>query len=224
MKSLPVINNQTLKISEAELISGTLSKPSKMPGYGYGIPAQECLVGAKLRLVPNSVCHKCYAFGGNYQWPGVKNAQYKRFANLDNPAWVEAMIVLINAKTNPDDAYFRWHDSGDLQSEEHLQQIVDVCLGTPDIKHWLPTREYGIVRNYLKNGGKIPSNLAIRLSAHMIDGPVPDKDNLPFSSVSTNDSIYSDAYNCPSRHQDNKCGDCRACWDTKVNHISYHKH
>jgi hypothetical protein len=36
---------------------------------------------------------------------------------------------------------FRWHDSGDVQDLKHLAKIFKVARLTPNIKHWLPTRE-----------------------------------------------------------------------------------
>ena len=44
---------------------------------------------------------------------------------------------------------------------------------TPTVSHWLPTREYRIVSDYVAAGGEIPENLNIRFSAHMIGGVVP---------------------------------------------------
>jgi hypothetical protein len=41
-----------MKTSEALKIVGGLSKPSKMPGWAYGIPAAECKTGKKLQKVP----------------------------------------------------------------------------------------------------------------------------------------------------------------------------
>ena len=35
-------------------------------------------------------------------------------------------------------------DSGDLQSLEMLEAIAEVARQTPEVKHWLPTKEYGI--------------------------------------------------------------------------------
>ena len=35
-------------------ITGSLSKPSKMPGHAYGLPAQECKTGSKLAKVEGS--------------------------------------------------------------------------------------------------------------------------------------------------------------------------
>ena len=41
---------------EAKEITGGLSKPSKMPGPAYNLPAVNCITGAKLVKVPGSVC------------------------------------------------------------------------------------------------------------------------------------------------------------------------
>jgi hypothetical protein len=45
---------------------------------------------------------------------------------------------------------------------------------------------------------------------------------LTVSVVTTVDR--ADAHNCPSRHQGNKCGACRACWNRAVKAVAYHKH
>ena len=55
-----------MKTSEALKITGSLSKPSKMPGWAYGLPAKECKTGGKLQAVPGSVCYDCYALKGCY--------------------------------------------------------------------------------------------------------------------------------------------------------------
>ena len=55
--------------------------------------------------------------------------------SLDHPQWVQAMVVLIDKQP-----WFRWHDSGDIQSLEHLEKIFEVCRLTPETSHWLPTR------------------------------------------------------------------------------------
>lgn len=220
---LKVINT----VKDAEFITGTLSDTTKMPGKSYGLSARECITGSKLAKVPGSVCHGCYALKGNYNFTNVKTAQAKRLKSIKSKYWVPAMVYLINKKTNPDDPYFRWHDSGDLQSEDHLLKIIEIAKKLPAINFWLPSREYAIVNSVLnilaERFEKLPVNLVIRLSAHMIDGKIPNID-LPVSSVSTDDSVYPDANHCPARFQDNSCGDCRACWNGAIKHISYHKH
>ena len=120
---------------EAERITGGLSAPGKMPEGSYNLPASACQTGAKLRLVPDTPCHKCYAFKGRYNFPNVKNALKRRLASLTHPQWVEAMTTLVKKKK-----HFRWHDSGDIQSVKHLINIFEVCKNTPATSHWLPTQ------------------------------------------------------------------------------------
>ncbi len=204
---------------------GGLSNPSKMPGYAYGLPAEDCKVGGKLRTVQGSTCAGCYAHKGAYVWPTVKAAYRRRADAIDNPLWIEAMAELITRKSRKIQ-FFRWHDSGDLQSVQHLANICKVCELTPDVQHWIPTREYRIVSEFVESGGTIPANLNIRMSAHMIGGAVPTFPRLAdvtISTVSADDS-YEGAYNCPARFQGNECGDCRACWSTDVKHVDYHLH
>jgi hypothetical protein len=211
-------------VKEAELFVGGLSNPSKMPGFSYNIPASKCKVGSKLRKVEGSVCERCYAMKGRYTFPKVQDALHRRLKSINRKGWVESMIVLITHKSRQKQTeYFRWHDSGDIQNTKHLGKICAVCEGTPHIRHWLPTREYQIVKEYFKTNPK-PENLVVRLSAHMI-GKEPSKKALhPTSSVSKKGQVMEGAFNCPARTQGNSCGDCRACWDSNVQHVSYTQH
>jgi len=124
--------------------------------------------------------------------------------------------------------YFRWFDSGDLQSVSMLDNIVLIALLMPDMKFWLPTREIRIVIKYLKQGYKIPANLTIRLSDMMIDkdtaytgneSKLLEQSRILYSGVTTNDKKA----NCHSFKQHGKCLECRACWDSKAK-IYYLKH
>ena len=88
-----------MKTSEAlKIIGGSLSKPSKMPGWSIGLPAKECKTGGKLQDVPGSVCYDCYALKGCYVFKVVQDAQYRRLAAITGPRWVQAMAHLINSK------------------------------------------------------------------------------------------------------------------------------
>ena len=195
---------------EAREITGGLSTPSKMPGPAYNLPAWQCITGAKLQAVSGSVCHGCYALKGRYRFNNVKQALQRRATSLDHPHWVEAMVALITGHK-----YFRWHDSGDLQSEWHLKQIFEVCKRTPSTKHWMPTREARFLK--LLDPAIIPSNLIIRMSSHMIDqGPVTF---WPWTST-----VSTKSKTCPAQDQGNSCRDCRACWDRSVSNVTYPKH
>ena len=199
-----------MNTKEAWTLVGGLSKPSKMPGWSIGIPAKECKTGAKLRLIPDSVCEGCYALKGCYVFKVVQEAQYKRLRAISHPDWVLAMATLINSK-KPD--VFRWHDSGDVQDVQHLEKIFEVCRLTPSKRHWMPTREAWI-KDHMH---KAPANLVVRFSSPMIDqGPVKSWANT--STVSTKSRT------CPAPDNNNECGTCRACWDPLVKNIEYGKH
>jgi hypothetical protein len=151
-----------MNTQEALKIVGGLSKPSKMPGWAYGIPAAECKTGKKLQDVPGSTCEGCYATKGCYVFPVVQAAQYRRLEAIKSPLWVGAMALLINSKKSK---WFRWHDSGDIQDVDHLLKIFAVCKLTPDTRHWLPTRE-AWTKDFLD---QVPGNLTLRFSMPMID-------------------------------------------------------
>ena len=53
---------------EAIEITGGLSKPSKMPGPAFNLPAWNCITGGKLRKIPGTPCHGCYALKGRFRW------------------------------------------------------------------------------------------------------------------------------------------------------------
>ena len=196
---------------EAKEITGGLTYTTKMPGPSYNTPASRCLTGAKLRKVPGSVCSSCYALKGNYKrFPKVEEALERRFQSLGHVSWVTAMATLIKGHK-----FFRWHDAGDIQSMQHLENIFEVCRLTPDTMHWMPTREARFLS--LMDPDIVPSNLIIRMSSHMIDQK-PVKFWPWTSTVTTGDA------SCPAPKQGNTCGSCRACWSRDVKTVSYGKH
>jgi hypothetical protein len=195
-------------------IAGSLGKPSKMPGFTYGISAKLCNVGAKLAKIKGSVCHDCYALKSNYQYPSVQQAHQKRAEGLNSISWVDSMIKLIGS-SNTD--YFRWHDSGDIQSFGHLLDIVRIADRLPNVKFWIPTREKKLINQYLETFGSFPENLCVRVSAAMIDSHAPTN----FENTST---VSSTEGNCPAPKQGNKCVDCRKCWDKSIKNVSYTLH
>lgn len=200
-------------IAEAEAIVGRLGKPSKMPGYAYGLPATKCPVGSLLVKRPGTVCSNCYALKGRYLFPAVVAAQERRLRSLKDPRWVETMVWLLKRRKCK---WFRWHDSGDLQGPWHLEKIFDVAEQCPEIQFWLPTRERLTVLSVIR---PIPPNLVIRMSATLIDGAPP----IGFKNTSTVVTESARA-TCPAPHQGGKCGQCRACWTPEVQNVSYKKH
>ena len=203
---------------EAKQITGGLSAPSKMPGPAYNLPASACLTGQKLSKVRGSICAGCYALKGRYRFPNVQKALNRRLKALEDPRWVQAMIVLIKGRD-----VFRWHDSGDIQSAKHLCNIFEICTATPNTRHWLPTREAQFLK--FLDPKVVPQNLIIRFSSHKINQP-PVKSWPWASTVYSHDApIYgATSLKCPALKQGNSCKTCRACWDRKISNVTYPKH
>lgn len=220
-----------ITIKDANAITAGVSQTEKMPCKSWSIPVFMCNRGQKLANVPGSVCSKCYADKGNYHMyrNNIEPAQVARmFALYDNPElWAQAIARLIGS-----DSEFRWFDAGDLQDVLMLEAIVRVCELTPHTEHWLPTREYEIVAEFIAKHGAaaIPHNLRIRLSALMIDQPVKipgalrNHPRIKASEVhSKPGQPQAGSIECGAYKNNNKCGDCRMCWgNTRV--ISYLAH
>jgi hypothetical protein len=172
--------------------------------------------------IAGSICSTCYANKGNYvQYANnIEPAQHARLDSLNDALWVSAMVSHIGS-----DSYFRWHDSGDLQGLWHLEKIAQVAIETPKCMHWLPTREYSMVKQYIAKHGALPKNLIVRLSAMYVDKQVTipaslqGVANVTVSNVHTSTPI---GHECNSPKQGGKCLDCRACWGSKP--VSYKIH
>lgn len=239
-----IIKRTKLSLGEAKLIIGSIGAPSKIPGTSYGLPAKSCIVGAKLAEIKQTACSLCYAMRGKYFFTNVAKSQQRRLASITHPKWVEAMVRIlshmhsrnfINIDLGIKDAkarglrrsrlneakYHRWHDSGDLQSIEHLANICEVARQTPQIKYWMPTQELGLVKRYVEAGGNIPKNLVIRVSSIMID----DTARRSWPHTSSVAAVKPPSgHLCPAPQQNNTCGKCRACWSSDVAHVTYHLH
>ena len=197
-----------MKVNEALKITDSFTRTSKMPGLSYSLPAWACKTGQKLAKIPGTPCFGCYAMKGNYtRYPAIKRAQYRRLEAIKHPDWVAAMVAVIKRQK-----WFRWHDAGDVQDQQHLQKIFEICRLTPETRHWLPTREAWI-KNHINNK---PKNLVIRFSPPMMG---QRNDTWPNSSM-----VVETGATCPAPNQGGKCGSCRQCWDSTVKVVSYGKH
>jgi len=213
-------------LKEAEEMVGGLSAPSKMPTYAWSISAKRCNIGSKLAKVEGSVCNKCYALKGMYQFPQTQNALEKRYwrwsSNRDT--WTNAMIYLMhNKKHIKDTGHFRWFDSGDIQGEAMLSDINTIAWSSPHIRFWLPTKEYKLVKDF-SHENDIAPNLIIRVSNPLVNGSTLNGYK-HISTVYSKDKLNeSEGYVCPASKQDNECKDCRACWSDKIGEVSYIAH
>jgi len=218
----------TLKAAKAE--AGEIStRNTKMPGSSFAISAKRCNVGGKLAQIEGSVCSRCYALKLQNMRPSVNmgwEANYLKATRMisENPEkWSDAMAFqIVKASEKTGEPFHRWFDSGDLQSLDMLKAIVRVAEKTPTIRHWLPTREAKIIKEYRKAYGNFPENLVVRVSATMIgDKPLANHEN---TSTVHRKAETPAGHVCPARNQGNACGPCRACWDKNVSNVSYPLH
>ena len=210
--------NRTIKALQE--ITGSLSSPSKMPCFSYNTPAKACKTGSILAKQEGTVCSNCYALKGRYLFDNVQKSLNNRLDKLKKSAWKQAMIELIQRREKS--GMFRWHDSGDLQSSDHLRILFDIAEALPDIKFWLPTKEFKMVREVLQER-KRPLNFIIRLSAFKVEQSIKSyakRLGVLSSAVSNDKSKVS----CVAYKQGNACGDCRACWDSTVDEVIYPEH
>lgn len=220
------------EIKTIEDMLGGLSSPSKMPCLSFNLPAKRCMMGKKLRAVKGSVCFSCYALKGRYGFPAVQAALERRHAILMHALshhdllrdWILGFSSVLRwYASNKGMHYFRWHDSGDIQSVEHLRAINAIAFYCPTVRFWLPTREKGMVAEFLSKGERFNENLTVRLSAPMVDMDMPAlpahvqgqvKTSLVFTAAKWAEVYDRPEKNfaCPSSLQGNACQDCRACW------------
>jgi len=205
-------------IKQALDIVGGLSEPGKMPCFGYGISPSKCNIGTKLQKIEGSVCSICYACKGMYRFKNTISAHERRYESLKHPLWAKAMAFLVNKRKM---THFRWHDSGDIQGQWHLDNIIEVAKNTPNCAHWLPTKETKLVRDFLVAGNTFPTNLTVRVSSPIINMR-PLKGYEHTSTVHS--SIATHGFECPAPKNEGKCGSCRQCWDKSVPNVSYASH
>lgn len=217
---------------DAQTVCGSLTQTSKMPCKSSSLPTESCQTGFKMAQIPGSICASCYADKGFYAvyQNTIKPAQFARLdavwqAMQDPDAaalWVSGMVSLIGA-----DLYFRHHDSGDLQGLAHLELIAQLATATPHCQHWLPTREYGIVKDYIAKHGALPSNLVVRLSAMHPDQPVKIPASLRGHANITSSNVHTPGaqihgHACQAPANNGACGSCRVCWSGEI--VSYEIH
>jgi hypothetical protein len=232
------------------LIIGGLSNPAKMPSSSWSIPAEYCKLGSKLRKLPGTTCSNCYACKGAYRFPGTVKAMARRYSILQealsskyaSASFIAAFARVLNAKLENcnkrlannlpignDCHFFRWHDSGDIQSVAHLALIVGIAERTPSVSHWLPTREVGMVKAYLAAGGRIPRNLTLRVSVTHVDRcPSSAHYTLAIHPQITLSAVHgkqqANGFACMAPEREGECGICRMCWSSNYVLVSYNLH
>jgi len=194
-----------------------LSNTSKLGVKSISLDAKKCKTGSKLAKKSGTVCNGCYALKGCYVFPVVKDAMARRLEFFNSKNFIPIMVWLLQSQKKK---FFRWFDSGDVQDVFMALNILEVCRLTPNIKHWIPSKEYKIWRQALKIQ-KLPDNVVLRMSSPNIDQE-PLKEFQNTSTVHKNKKAFG--LECIAYKQDGKCLDCKACYNPKIKNISYPLH
>jgi hypothetical protein len=218
-----------LTLKRAQTFGRVSDRNSKMPASTFATHTADCSIGSKLRAVEGSVCHDCYATKFEKMYPSVhqghafNGASAAAMIAADPEAWAQAIALQITRICDKfNEPFHRWFDAGDIADLAMLEAIVRVCELTPTIKHWLPTRERGILKAFLATGRALPANLVVRLSATMIDDkPIA---NAPHTSTVHRKGSIVHGQPCEAATRNHQCGPCRACWDPTVENVSYPFH
>jgi len=163
------------------------------------------------------VCKGCYAKKGSYHYPSVKAVRAHNREDYHRDDWVSDMVTEINKSYS----YFRWFDSGDVESVELANKIYEVVKQTPETKHWLPTRTDKIpkINSVLVKISELP-NVSVRRSA---DNYGFKKERQGVNSYVIHKEDLQEAENrgvyvCPvtANKERKSCDDCTMCYTAQA--------
>lgn len=161
-----------------------LAETKPMPSRSTSYPTQVCATGRHLRSDPDSTCYGCYAEGFTYNSDNTARRQLQSYHDmLQDPMDYHLQLASqVPTESREGLPVFRHLDSGDLHSPEHLAMLLDMATLTPDIVHWIPTREFGMVNKLLASRGysedAIPPNVRLRMSMPYRNQTVDDDWNV----------------------------------------------
>ena len=198
-----------------------ISTTSKLDGVrSWSLQARETCpgsIGPDGNLV--AACAGCYAVGGNYGYPNVREPRIENREDWKRDAWVDDMVAALDR-----DRYFRWFDSGDMYALPLAEKILEVMTRTPWVRHWLPTRMHKFPKfaNVLARMQSLP-NVMVRPSSDSVTGEfVPGVHGSTI--VPSIDAVPEGATLCHAATNGGKCGPCRKCYDKSVPVIAYVAH
>lgn len=208
-----------------------ISKPSKMKINNkkvgcWSLQARTSCPGSKN---PDGsiveVCQSCYATKGMYRFPVVKAARQTNKEDYMEDDWVQRMVAEVSKYD-----YFRWFDSGDVETSILADKIRKVIIDTPEVNHWLPTRsdkipEIAVVMNFRNLSAPYFSttminlpNLALRPSADHIGLNNDERPGVNSYVIEPKDifecakqGIYLCPVTAPGSTQ-KSCDDCTMCY------------
>lgn len=117
--------------------------------------------------IQSHICSTCYGDKGHYQTHGPQNIRLNNWVLLHREgfdAWKRWMAGrLISLFWEDHKGFFRFHSTGDVFSWDYWMAIRTLVRGFPNLRFWLPTHNYRLMRRAAREGG-FPFNLSVGLS------------------------------------------------------------
>jgi hypothetical protein len=150
---------------------------------------------------------KCYALKSFRQYPGVRNAwtnNYRFYNNNQDGYFGDIHYYVSNKKPS----FFRWHVSGEIQSQEYLDKMADIARDCVDTTFLAYTKYFDL------DYSNAPNNLNILFSMFPTMSTRPNLTSgvrgYFWCQDGTETRIPSEATKCHG-----KCNDCLICyWPT----------
>lgn len=205
-----------------------LSKASKMPCKSFSLPVNDIVCKGRYQESGElkEVCKACYAAKGRYRMPAAQKVRADNYTASLHHTFASQMIrILSKEKSN----YFRWFDSGDIYSQSFLEKVLQICVETPGIKHWIPTKSRELFNQDTWERLESLPNVRVRYSSPdigWISGiQLEGYGSIVISKIAGEQPMKTNrVFTCPSSTQGNKCSACRACWSKRIEVIEYIKH
>ncbi len=196
-----------------------LTNTSAMSCKSWSVPAGPVYC-AGFTAGDESPCRFCYAAGGRYNMPNVKDTQQARWEWWRNTPTEDRVKVLVRAINALRNGFFRVYDSGDFSNISDVEIWAEIASKCPKIKFWFPTRSWykPEFTEALIKLNSLP-NVVIRRSALRF--------NLPADShpIITTSEVHTTGEGCPKQtHGSCAAAGCRACWSKDVPLVKYLLH
>jgi hypothetical protein len=160
-------------------VSNTKVSMNKIRTASFGLEA--------IKTCPSAdECKKdCFALGGNYLYPAVKNKQKERLRASKLSSFTD---IITNEIKKLNVGCVRVHDSGDYYNRKYLDKWIQIANDSPDVIFYSYTKSIQFFKSDIDNWSvKLPDNLVITFSYggkydHLIN-PKKDKHALVFQSL-----------------------------------------
>lgn len=176
-----------------------------------------CLKMSKLN---GCICSKCYVDGVAKRYPNLIQA-------LQHNTEVITARILTGAELQVLSKHFantlicRFEAFGDLNNETQIINYSNIARACKYTKFALFTKQFGLLLNWFRNGGRLPNNITVVLSTPYINTEIYNEKLELFKAYHERTIIFSvvddpnnKKINCGGR----KCLECRNCYDAENPH------